>query len=121
MKGIVIFVLAILVVPGFIVHPSEAITCLDVDRLLGPCVNFLRDGGMVPEACCRGLQGLKDECHSKADRQTACDCSKRAAIALGIKQDYAESLPDKCGILISVPISPTVDCSRVSLMYESYK
>lgn len=112
MKGIVIVVLAMLVVPGFIVHPSEAISCPDVDNFLEPCLNFLKYGGTVPGACCHGLQGLKDECQSKADRQTACNCAKGAAIALGIRQDLAESLPSRCGILITVPISPTVDCSR---------
>ncbi|GKD39514.1 non-specific lipid-transfer protein AP10-like protein [Tanacetum coccineum] len=111
-----------LVVPGLIVHPSEAISCLEVNHLLEPCLDFLRSGGTVPKACCDGLQGLKDECQSKADRQTACSCAKGAAIALGIRQDLAESLPNRCGVLVTVPISPTVDCSTVnSLMYESYK
>nr|GEY62217.1 non-specific lipid-transfer protein 1-like [Tanacetum cinerariifolium] len=83
---------------------------------------YLKNGGTVPKACCDGLEGLKDECKEKSDRQTACNCAKGAAIALGIRQDLAESLPNRCGVLVTVPISPTVDCSTVnSLMYESYK
>lgn len=112
MKGVVIVVLTTLVMVGFMVHPSEAITCLDVDRLLSPCSDYLRFGGISPpKVCCDGLKGLEDACRSKADRQTACNCCKTAAITLQIRQQFAERLPNACGITVSVPISPTVNCS----------
>ncbi|GJU62215.1 non-specific lipid-transfer protein AP10-like protein [Tanacetum coccineum] len=93
MKGIVIAVLAMLVVPGFIVHPSEAISCLEVDHFLEPCLDYLKNGGTVPKACCDGLEGLKDECQSRQKNGLAADANV-PPIAFGIiRQDLAEESP----------------------------
>ncbi|XP_071727977.1 non-specific lipid-transfer protein AP10-like [Rutidosis leptorrhynchoides] len=97
---------------GFMVHPSESITCLDVEGFLAPCLPCLRQGGEPPQECCNGLKGLEASCRTKSDRQIACNCCKTAAITFQIREQFAEVLPDKCGVHISIPISPTVDCSR---------
>ncbi|KAI3761976.1 hypothetical protein L1987_52399 [Smallanthus sonchifolius] len=120
MKGVVMVVLAMLVIAEFMVQPNEAITCPDVVHLLEPCFNYLRIGGIPPPDCCNGLKTLQAQTPTTSDRQTACNCAKSAAITYKIREDTAKDLPDKCGITISVPVSPTVDCSTVSL-YESYK
>ncbi|XP_071731075.1 non-specific lipid-transfer protein AP10-like [Rutidosis leptorrhynchoides] len=120
MKGVVIVVVTTLAMVGFMVHPSESITCLDVDGFLAPCLPCLRQGGEPPKECCNGLKGLEAACRTKSDRQIACNCCKTAAITFQIREQFAEVLPDKCGVHISIPISPTVDCSSVSFYEQNY-
>ncbi|MFS7948150.1 putative plant lipid transfer protein/Par allergen [Helianthus anomalus] len=120
MKGVVIVVLAMLAIVGFMVQPNEAITCEDVDHLLAPCLSYLKTGGTPIPDCCNGLTALQAKVSTRSDRQSACNCAKKAAIEYQVREDTAKALPDKCGITISVPISATVDCSTVQL-YASYK
>ncbi|XP_076897366.1 non-specific lipid-transfer protein AP10-like [Bidens hawaiensis] len=115
MKGLVIVVLAMLVIAEFMVQPNEAITCTAVNKLLGSCLNFLKEGGTPPLSCCDDLQRIQNATPTKADRQTACCCAKETAIAYAFNETFARDIAAKCRITLSVPISPTVDCSTVSL------
>ncbi|KAL4581749.1 hypothetical protein LXL04_006277 [Taraxacum kok-saghyz] len=120
MKVALLSMLAMLAMVQFMVHPSEALTCTDVDILLGPCLTFLRFGGVLPGDCCTGLKKLEAAATTKIDRQTACNCCKSAARTFQIRPDYASQLPTKCGVSVGIQIDPNVDCSTVSL-YQSYK
>ncbi|CAH1420801.1 unnamed protein product [Lactuca virosa] len=120
MKGVVIVMLAMLAMVQFLVQPSEALSCTDVDLLLGPCLNYLKFGGTPPQDCCKGLERLEATVTTQVDRQAACNCCKIAARTFQIREDTASKLPDICGVKISIHIDPNVDCSTVSL-YQSYK
>ncbi|MCE3052255.1 tyrosine protein phosphatase, partial [Datura stramonium] len=51
-----------------------------------------------------------------ADRKTACTCLKSAANTIkGINAGKAAGLPAACGVNIPYKISPSTDCSKVSL------
>ena len=55
------------------------------------------------------------EANVKADRQTACNCLKRAANSVsGINLDLAGVLPQRCGVNIPYKISPSTDCNKVN-------
>ncbi|GMN27233.1 hypothetical protein TIFTF001_001558 [Ficus carica] len=99
----------------FMAEPGQAaITCSQVDMALRPCLEYLR--GTVtqpPTECCSGVATIKQDTPTKADRQIACQCVKRAADALtGLNEDAAKNLPTKCEIQINVPISKNVDCNK---------
>lgn len=111
MKRVVITALAMLVIAEFMVQPNEAITCPDVDRFLAPCLPYLTGGGIPSPECCNGLKSLQAKAQTTSDRQTACRCAKEAAITFRVREDTAKDLRNKCGVTISVPVSPTVDCS----------
>ncbi|KVH92683.1 Bifunctional inhibitor/plant lipid transfer protein/seed storage helical domain-containing protein [Cynara cardunculus var. scolymus] len=111
MNGVAIAALVVLTMTQFMVQPSAAITCVDVNVMLEPCLVYLQTGGDPPINCCNGLRRLQVETPTRLDRQTACSCAKTAAIRLQIKQDFASDLPRRCGVVINVPINPNVDCS----------
>ncbi|KAL9256030.1 Non-specific lipid-transfer protein-like protein [Drosera capensis] len=93
---------------------EAAMTCGTVTKGLAPCMGYLRSGGSPSAACCNGVRSIKGMAATKADRQVACNCLKSAASRVsGIKLNNAASLPGKCGVSVSLPISPRTDCSRV--------
>ncbi|XP_022867164.1 non-specific lipid-transfer protein 1-like [Olea europaea var. sylvestris] len=111
---------AVLLISFFTIHlllaPStSAITCSDVIKDLKPCLNYLKSGsGSPPSDCCAGASSLVSSATSTADKQAACACLKTAAKSISFKPELAKSLPGKCGISLPYPISPSVDCSKVT-------
>ena len=104
-----------LVLCMLVVEPmaTTAITCGDVARQMGACVNYLQNGGNLPPNCCAGVRGLNSQARTTSDRQTACTCLKVAAKNIrGLKTDLAEGLPGKCGVNIPYKISTSTDCSK---------
>ncbi|CAK9162901.1 unnamed protein product [Ilex paraguariensis] len=115
MKRVVaITLLVVLAVAQFMATPSEAtVTCGQVEASLSQCIEYLIRGGTPTGQCCAGVKNLKDLTQSQPDRQAACECLKKAATDHpNIKPDAASDLPKKCGVPISVPISPTVNCGK---------
>ncbi|PIA32469.1 hypothetical protein AQUCO_04500226v1 [Aquilegia coerulea] len=94
---------------------EATITCGFVASKVAPCVNYLRGtGGAVPPACCTGVRTINAAATSTPDRQTACRCLKTTASSIkGLNQGLVSSLPNKCGVSIPYPISPSTDCSKV--------
>ncbi|KAJ0095543.1 hypothetical protein Patl1_17315 [Pistacia atlantica] len=91
-----------------------AISCNDVIKDLKPCVNYLKSGsGNPPAACCAGASALASAASNAADKKTACGCIKTAAQKTNPNSKLAQALPGNCGITLPVPISPTVDCSKI--------
>ncbi|CAI9764644.1 unnamed protein product [Fraxinus pennsylvanica] len=92
-----------------------AITCNDVVKDLKPCINYLKSGsGLPPADCCAGASNLASSATSTADKQTACNCLKNTAKSINIKVELAKSLPGNCGISLPYPISPSVDCTKIT-------
>ncbi|KAJ4711728.1 Non-specific lipid-transfer protein [Melia azedarach] len=100
----------------FLTPESEAaISCSDVLKDLRPCVNYLKSGaGKPPAACCTGASALASAASSTADKKTACGCIKTAAQKINPNSQLAQALAGNCGISLPVPVSPNVDCSKVS-------
>ncbi|KAL3534465.1 hypothetical protein ACH5RR_002926 [Cinchona calisaya] len=98
----------------FVPH-AQAITCGDVASKLAPCIDYLKNGGTVPVACCDGIKALIDAAKTSADRKTVCNCLKAAAGSIkGIQPGLASGLPAKCGVNVPYPISAKTDCSKVN-------
>ncbi|XVE76857.1 hypothetical protein DITRI_Ditri13aG0014000 [Diplodiscus trichospermus] len=115
MKGAIISVLVALAMVQFMAKPGEAaVTCQDVDSSLAPCVPYLSTGAGNPSGpCCDGVRRIKDIAQTTPDKQAACNCAKDAAARMpSLKEDAAASLPAKCNVQVSFPISKSIDCSR---------
>ncbi|XP_062094665.1 non-specific lipid-transfer protein 1-like [Humulus lupulus] len=93
---------------------ANAITCGQVSSSVGPCINYLKSGGVVPAACCNGIRSLNSAAKTPADRQTACKCLQSASSSIkGLNLNLAAGLPGKCGINIPYKISPSTNCNSV--------
>ncbi|XP_027071059.1 non-specific lipid-transfer protein 1 [Coffea arabica] len=113
--GLACFALVILCMAVLVVPHAEAITCGQVSGAVGPCINYVRNGGVVPPSCCGGIRSLVGAAKTPADRRTACGCLKAAAARIpGLNPGLAAGLPGKCGVRVPFPISTSVDCSRVN-------
>lgn len=92
---------------------EAAITCGTVTSSMTPCIPYLRSGGALPPACCKGVSSLNSMAKTTPDRQTACGCLKNAYNSIkGIQPALAAGLPGKCGVSIPYKISPATDCSK---------
>ena len=103
------------VVAMAVVGPAavEAITCGQVASGISSCLNYLKTGGAVPQACCNGVKGLNAAAKTTADRQAVCNCLKSAAGSIkGLNLNLAAGLPGKCGVSVPYKISPSTDCSK---------
>ncbi|XP_038980837.1 non-specific lipid-transfer protein 1-like [Phoenix dactylifera] len=108
-----VVVLAVLLVAA--PHTADAITCGQVVSYLTPCINYVRNGGQIPGACCSGVRGLAAAAKTTPDRRTACTCLKNAAAGIsGLKTGLIAGIPGKCGVRVPYAISPSTDCSRVT-------
>ncbi|XP_058075335.1 non-specific lipid-transfer protein 1-like [Magnolia sinica] len=95
-------------------HAEAAITCGQVVGALSPCISYLRTGGALPPACCKGIQTLNNSAKTTADRQAACGCIKSASAGIsGLNYGLAAGLPGKCGVSIPYKIAPSTDCTKV--------
>ena len=115
MKGVVISVLVVLAMVQFMVKPGQAaVSCKEVSVSLAPCISYLTSGAGNPTtACCDGVGKLQKMAQTTADKQAACNCVKDAAAHLpDIKEDAAASLPAKCNVQVSFPISKSTNCQK---------
>ncbi|XP_076895958.1 non-specific lipid-transfer protein P5-like [Bidens hawaiensis] len=97
---------------------AEALTCGDVASKLTPCLNYLKHGGKVPDACCKGVKGLEVAAKTTSEKKTACGCMKNAYKTIsGIKDEFALVLPKKCSVNIPYKISPKTDCNKYDSLY----
>ncbi|KAL8252600.1 hypothetical protein R6Q59_036293 [Mikania micrantha] len=95
-------------------YATEALTCGVVVSKLSPCLNYLKGGGSVSSACCKGVKGLNAAAKTTSEKKTACGCMKKAYKSVsGIKVDHALGLPKKCGVDIPYKITPNTDCNKV--------
>ncbi|KAH9791442.1 non-specific lipid-transfer protein [Citrus sinensis] len=115
MKAGVVLAVILMAAIVMVERGQAAITCGQVDSFLAPCLAYLTGEAKPSRACCTGVEYLKDNTPTTADRQAACKCIKDAATRYrGIKLDKARQLPKECGVDIGVPITPDIDCSKIS-------
>ncbi|KAL6642155.1 hypothetical protein ACP70R_020336 [Stipagrostis hirtigluma subsp. patula] len=109
----VVAVLAALVVAE---TASAAISCGDVTSALAPCLTYAMGRSSAPSSsCCSGVRSLNSRASSTGDRQAACSCLKSMVGRLnGVNMGSAASIPSKCGVSVGLPISASVDCSKIN-------
>ncbi|XP_047312846.1 non-specific lipid-transfer protein 1-like [Impatiens glandulifera] len=118
MKEVTTFIvlLAVVLLLQQLPDGEAVITCGQVNAALAPCLPFLTSSGAgtpVPK-CCNGIRAARSLMRTKLERQTVCNCFKIASQRFkSISDRVAASLPKKCGVSIGIPISRSVDCSRV--------
>ncbi|XP_054782383.1 non-specific lipid-transfer protein-like isoform X2 [Prosopis cineraria] len=96
-----------------VVAVGEAITCGQVQSNLAPCLNYLKNGGGPPPACCNGVRTTVNSARTTPDRQAVCNCLKAAAGRVpGVKSQFAEALPSRCRVFIPYKISMSTNCAR---------
>ena len=95
---------------------SAAVSCSDVTSAIAPCMGYAMGKAAAPSAgCCSGVKSLSGKATTAADRQAACGCLKKMAGSLnGVNMGNAASIPGKCNVPVSIPISSNVDCSKLN-------
>ena len=93
---------------------SAAVTCGYVTYTIGPCQPYVTGRAAAPSAgCCSGVRSLNGQASTAADRRAACGCLKNLAGSFkGVNMGNAASIPGKCSVSVSFPISTSVDCSK---------
>ncbi|KDP35110.1 hypothetical protein JCGZ_10952 [Jatropha curcas] len=114
MKGAIIAVLVVVALVQLMAMPGEAVGCGQVNSALAPCIPCLTGAGTAPSAaCCGGAKNVKALAPTTADRRAAGDCVKAAASHYpNINEDSASSLPKKCGVEVTIPISKNTNCHK---------
>ncbi|KAK4253385.1 hypothetical protein QN277_010703 [Acacia crassicarpa] len=116
MMGRLIVVAACMAVVLLVAAPpmAEAITCGQVESNLAPCINYLKNGGAPPPACCNGVRNTVNSARTTPDRQAVCNCLKVAASRVpGVKSQFAEALPPTCRVFIPYKISMSTNCASI--------
>ncbi|GAB4828398.1 hypothetical protein Ancab_035396 [Ancistrocladus abbreviatus] len=93
-------------------HAEAAMMFSQVVKTVLPCMNYMRNGGLIPATCCDGLQSSNNAAKTTPHRRTACACLVQAGKAAGVNFAYVDQLPGKCGISLGYKITPNFDCSK---------
>lgn len=96
----------------------SAITCGSVASQVSPCVSYIRGKGPLTPGCCNAVKMLNAEASNTISRQTVCSCLKSFTKAIpGVNYSLLAGLPNKCGVSVPYPISPSTDCSKYIYNY----
>ncbi|KAH6769360.1 hypothetical protein C2S51_014696 [Perilla frutescens var. frutescens] len=99
---------------AMILHADGAAgSCEPVLTAMNSCRNYLKQGGAVPDDCCKGVQSLNAAAKTPAVKRSYCECLKSEAKSLGVNQQFASTLPKKCGVNIGYPISYNTNCTKI--------
>ncbi|XVE72154.1 hypothetical protein DITRI_Ditri11bG0016200 [Diplodiscus trichospermus] len=91
----------------------DAITCQEAITTLLPCQPFLTDAAPAPIApCCVAVANVNAAATTTSVRRELCHCFEKAAPAFGVKPEKAKQLPQLCGVTVSVPLDPSIDCDK---------
>jgi hypothetical protein len=88
------------------------IACPDVLSDLQPCLSFLQGDASSPSGqCCAGVRALYAAADTTDDRRATCECLKTAYNQVHAQLSAARALPGECGLSLSYPITPDIDCN----------
>ncbi|KAM7262863.1 hypothetical protein ACFE04_000546 [Oxalis oulophora] len=93
-----------------------AVTCGQVVQYLTPCIQYVANGGKVPDNCCNGIRTLWKSANNTPDRVGVCKCLKQAINGIpysAYNLNLAAGLPAKCGVNLPYKINPSTNCDRV--------
>ncbi|KAM7512278.1 hypothetical protein LguiB_011153 [Lonicera macranthoides] len=106
--------ITILVLLLLVPSSNATLTCSAVVKYLTPCAAYVQSGsGKPPPACCSGASSLASAASTPADKEAVCNCLKTIAKSSSFNLKLAAALPKNCGIKLSIPISTSVDCSKI--------
>ncbi|CAM0910895.1 unnamed protein product [Alopecurus aequalis] len=90
-----------------------AVTCVEVDANLLPCVGYVTGKETPPPAmCCQGVKRIRALPSGTAERRLVCECVKKAAARVdGLKSDAIRDLPAVCGSPLPFPLALDFDCN----------
>jgi hypothetical protein len=92
---------------------SVAITFEQVGSNLVSCLPYTSGRGKLTPGCCSTIRSLNSAASTSADRQAVCGCIKSLASTISdLDWGAISGLPDKCGVSVPVPISPSTDCDK---------
>jgi hypothetical protein len=115
MKGTVAaaVVVAALSVALLVAVGDGAVTCIEVDVNLLPCVGYVTGKAAAPPAlCCQGVKRIRALPAGTTERRFVCECVKKAAARIdGLKSDAIRDLPLACGSPLPFPLSLDFDCN----------
>ncbi|KAJ6993114.1 non-specific lipid-transfer protein 1-like [Populus alba x Populus x berolinensis] len=95
----------------------DALSCGVVAGDLAQCLTYLKKGGRVPLACCKGVKALKNAAKTTQDRRDACNCLKQTASKVGgVNAGFAAALPRICGVNIPYKFSTSTNCARLGFL-----
>lgn len=98
----------------------DALSCGVVAGDLAQCLTYLKKGGRVPPACCKGVVALKNAAKTTQDLQDACNCMKQTASKVGgVNAGFAAALPRLCKVSIAYKISTSTNCTRLGFFTAS--
>ncbi|KAG6771730.1 hypothetical protein POTOM_023117 [Populus tomentosa] len=99
----------------------DALSCGVVAGDLAQCLTYLKKGGRVPLACCKGVKALKNAAKTTQDRRDACNCLKQTASKVGgVNAGFAAALPRICGVNIPYKFSTSTNCASFLLFTLYY-
>jgi hypothetical protein len=92
---------------------SAVITCEQVGSNLVSCLPYTTGRGKLTPGCCSTVHSLNSAASTSADRQAVCRCIKSLASTISaLDLGAISSLPDKCGVSVPIPISPSTDWDK---------
>ncbi|KAG9439408.1 hypothetical protein H6P81_019573 [Aristolochia fimbriata] len=96
-------------------HLTGAVSCGQVTAALTQCVPYLTGAVKTPQAaCCAGIQTVKGQLGTTADRRQACDCIKTAAAGIKNLNDQAiTALPGACNSPLPFAITRNMNCQSI--------
>ncbi|KAE8704554.1 putative Nonspecific lipid-transfer protein [Hibiscus syriacus] len=95
-------------------------TCEKAIATLMPCKPYLTTSEPSPTlACCQAVASVNASGSTTQSRRDLCECFQKNAHAYGVIADKAKQLPGLCGVLVPVPIYPSVDCHKASFKNSS--
>ena len=91
-----------------------AVSCVEVDANLLPCVGYVTGKEAAPPAlCCQGVKRIRALPVGTVERRLVCECVKKAAARLdGLKNDAIRDLPALCGSPLPFPLALGFDRSE---------
>eukprot|EP01018_Ginkgo_biloba_P035303 Gb_19513 [translate_table: standard] len=97
-----------------LIGADAAFECSTVTADLVSCLPFLKGNDAKPTpVCCNGVKSLNAAAKTTPDRQAACQCIKSTAQSYHINSGKANQLPTLCKVNVGVPISSSVDCTKI--------
>lgn len=106
------FMVVLALVVNLMVERGEALTCSDLGPSVAQCGPYATGTTSQPsDGCCRAVQGVYQMAKTTQDRRTLCTCLKASASsAPGIQLSSVASIPQKCGLQITIPTNPNYNC-----------
>uniref|UniRef100_A0A1D1ZJR4 Non-specific lipid-transfer protein n=1 Tax=Anthurium amnicola TaxID=1678845 RepID=A0A1D1ZJR4_9ARAE len=96
---------------------TAAVQCGDAVNALVPCGPFLLGvaGEDNPSSqCCQSAQLLNKMATTVEMRRELCKCLLQAGPSFGVTPGRARRLPSFCKLKLEIPVSPNVDCNKIS-------